>query len=96
MDGAVISIDTWDVVPLTSRPQTKDDGIQHSPSIDRFSARLSDRIKSIEQRLSTLPQGIGHFPQRGHGSSVLGHRSLLSRVQWPFSHGSGFEMKTRF
>lgn len=77
VDRTVIPVHSWDMIPLTARAQSKDDRIEHSPSIDPMATGDRRGFQSPEHRLDPFPQVVGNFPQSGQRSLVFRHRSLL-------------------
>lgn len=77
MNRTVISIDTRDVIPLTSGAHAKDDAIHDPPPIDPFAPCMFWRIRCVQQRFDALPQFIGHFPQGGQAWFAFCHARPL-------------------
>jgi hypothetical protein len=77
IDGTVISVHPWEMIPLTARAQPKEDRIEDAPPIYGRATGGGGWIQPFQQRLDAFPQFIGHFPQRGHGTLAFGHGSLL-------------------
>jgi hypothetical protein len=65
VDRTVISIHSWDMIPLTTRTQSKDDRIEHSPPINPRATGDRRWFQSPEHRLDPFPQVVGNFPQSG-------------------------------
>jgi hypothetical protein len=77
VDRTVISIHAWNMIPLTTRAQSENDCIEHTPPIDWRATGDRRWFQSPEHRLNPFPQVIGNFPQSGQRSRVFRHRSLL-------------------
>jgi hypothetical protein len=63
MKGAITAIDAWDMIPLTAGAHTKNDSVQHTPSVDAFSTRRFRWFIFQQQGFDPFPKFIRYFPQ---------------------------------
>jgi hypothetical protein len=95
MNRTVIPIHAWDMIPLATGTQSKNDSIQHAAAINPVSPSGLRWVSLVEQRFDAFPKSIGYFPHSGQASFAFGHNSLLELSGLNYATKSYFEIVSK-
>src|SRR5215470_19529766 len=77
MDGGVVAVDFWDVIPLATGPEAEDNTLKNPARISARASRSLWMIVLVEQPLDTLP-----FLFNGTGEQCqIAQRAVVNRLR---------------